>query len=81
MYCLPGSPTFLYGDNNDSDSNEDGYAAPQICVCVCVCVRAFARANFGNAGAQNQTLLFEMEKALSSADTGKVFVYFPFVQN
>jgi len=44
MYCLPGSPTFLYGDNNDSDSNEDGYAAPQICVCVCACACVHSRA-------------------------------------
>jgi hypothetical protein len=38
---------------------------------VCVRVRARARANFGSAGAQNQTLLFEMEKALLAADSGK----------
>jgi hypothetical protein len=29
------------------------------------------RTDFGNAGAQNQTLLFEMEKALLAAGSGK----------
>ena len=38
---------------------------------VCVCVRACARTDFGNAGEQNQTLVFEMEKALLAADRGK----------
>jgi hypothetical protein len=75
MYSLPCSPTFRYGATTDNDGNEDGYATSPLCVCVCV--RACAHANFGNAGAHNQTLLFEMEKALSSADTGKVFVNFP----
>ena len=40
MYCLPCCPTFRYGDTNDSDGNDDGYATPPICVCVCVHARA-----------------------------------------
>jgi hypothetical protein len=78
MYNLPSSPKFRDGDTNDSDDDDDdGYAALPICVCVCVSVRACARANFGNAGEQNQTLLFEMENPLLATDSGKVLVYFP----
>jgi hypothetical protein len=67
-YNLPCSPKPRDGDTNDSDDNDDdGYASPPICVFVCAC----ARTDFGNAGAQNQTLSFEMEKALLAAGSGK----------